>query len=168
MLYHLTNSGYFWPGVWRFDQTLIDAYHSPVPQLAMTQLASTSVLAPELLRSEAAAAATLQVERTIQSEVAPGASGKAQRVGPRPGEKCSLCSSPDHTYRSPDYVCTGPITRACPALLADGKVCGERHAHSGPLKSPCRGGLEQSGRQRPRGGVSGGSGAGPSGVARAP
>ena len=57
MLYHLTNSGYSWPGVWRylllvwegymrpfgwlhkirFDQTLIDAYHSPVPQLAMPQ-----------------------------------------------------------------------------------------------------------------------------------
>eukprot|EP00976_Prorocentrum_cordatum_P072783 1180845-Prorocentrum_minimum.AAC.2 len=189
MLYHLTNSGYSWPGVWRylllvweghmrpfgwlhkirFDQTLIDAYHSPVvPQLAMAQLASTSVLAPELLRSEAAAAATLQVERSIQSEVAPGVSGKAQRVGPRPGEKCSLCSSPEHTYRSPDYVCTGPITPASPALLTDGKVCGERHAHPGPLKSPCRGGLEQSGRQRPRGGIAGGSGAGPSGVARAP
>eukprot|EP00976_Prorocentrum_cordatum_P092782 1189094-Prorocentrum_minimum.AAC.2 len=61
-----------------------------------------------------------------------------------------------------------PITRCCPALLTDSKICGERHAHSGPLKSPCRGGLEQSGRQRPRGGVAGGSGAGPSGVARAP
>eukprot|EP00976_Prorocentrum_cordatum_P031826 647148-Prorocentrum_minimum.AAC.1 len=72
----------------------------------MAQLASTSVLAPELLRSEAAAAATLQVKRAILPEAAPGASGKAQHVGPRPGEKCSLCSSPDHTYRSPDYVCT--------------------------------------------------------------
>eukprot|EP00976_Prorocentrum_cordatum_P001066 21856-Prorocentrum_minimum.AAC.1 len=94
----------------RFDQSLIDAYHSPVPQLAMAQLASTSVLAPELLRSEAAAAAALQVERALPSEATLGASGKAQRVGPRPGEKCSLCSSPDHTYRSPDYTCTGPIT----------------------------------------------------------
>eukprot|EP00959_Pyramimonas_sp_CCMP1952_P234016 4890239-Pyramimonas_sp.AAC.2 len=79
MLYHLPNSGYSWPGFWRylllvweghmrpfgwlhkirFDQSLIDAYHSPVPHLAMAQLASTSVLATELLRYEAAAAAAL-------------------------------------------------------------------------------------------------------------
>ena len=72
----------------RFDQTLIDAYHSPVPQLAMAQLASTSVLAPELLRSKAAAAAALQVERAIPPEATSGVSGKAQRAGPRPGEKC--------------------------------------------------------------------------------
>eukprot|EP00959_Pyramimonas_sp_CCMP1952_P252844 5282088-Pyramimonas_sp.AAC.1 len=71
----------------RFDQSLIDAYHTPVPQLAMAQLASTSVLAPELLRSEAAAAAALQMERALAAEVAPGATGKSQRVGPRPGEK---------------------------------------------------------------------------------
>eukprot|EP00959_Pyramimonas_sp_CCMP1952_P236319 4938604-Pyramimonas_sp.AAC.1 len=77
----------------------------------MAQLASTWNLAPELLRSEAAAATALQVERALPAEATPGgATGKAQRVGPRPGEKCSLCSSPDHTYRSPDYACTGPIT----------------------------------------------------------
>ena len=188
MLYHLTNSGYSWPGVWRylllvweghmrpfgwlhrirFDQSLMDAYRSPVPQLAMAQLASTSVLAPELLRSEAAAAAALQIERVLPAESSSESSAKSQRVGPRPGEKCSLCSSPHHTYRSPDFVCAGPITRSCPALLTDGKVCGERHAHSGPLKSPCRGGLEQAGRQRPRGGDSGNRGAGTSGTARAP
>eukprot|EP00959_Pyramimonas_sp_CCMP1952_P375014 7853394-Pyramimonas_sp.AAC.1 len=97
MLYHLTNSGYSWPGIWRylplvweghmrpfgwlhkirFDQSLIDAYHSPVPQLATAQLASTSVLAPELLRSESAAAAALQVERALPAEATPGATGKA-------------------------------------------------------------------------------------------
>ena len=188
MLYHLTNSGYSWPGVWRylllvweghmrpfgwlhkirFDQSLMDAYRSPVPQLAMAQLASTSVLAPELLRSEAAAAAALQIERALPAESSSESTAKTPRTGPRPGEKCSLCSSSQHTYRSPDFVCVGPITRACPAMLTDGKVCGERHAHSGPLKTPCRGGLEQAGRQRPRGGDAGSRGAGTSGTARAP
>ena len=83
----------------RFDQSLMDAYRSPVPQLAMAQLASTSVLAPELLRSEAAAAAALQIKRALTAESSSESSAKSQRVGPRQGEKCSLCSSHHHTYR---------------------------------------------------------------------
>eukprot|EP00959_Pyramimonas_sp_CCMP1952_P455673 9471919-Pyramimonas_sp.AAC.1 len=81
----------------------MDAYRSPVPQLAMAQLASTSVLAPELLRSEAAAAAALQIERALPAESSSEPTAKTPRTGPRPGEKCSLCSSSQHTYRSPDF-----------------------------------------------------------------
>ena len=160
-LYHLTNSGYSWPGVWRyllliweghmrpygwlhkirFDQNMLDAYRSPIPQLAMANLASTSVLAPELVRSEAAAAAALQIERSQQQEFEAAAPARSARASSRPGEKCSLCSSSaEHTYRAPDYVCSAAIQRACPAMLTDGKRCGERHAHSGPRKTPCRGG----------------------------
>eukprot|EP00959_Pyramimonas_sp_CCMP1952_P221371 4627686-Pyramimonas_sp.AAC.1 len=43
---------------------------------------------PPSWRSEAAAAAALQVERAIPPEATSGVSGKAQRAGPRPGEKC--------------------------------------------------------------------------------
>ena len=184
-LYHLTNSGYSWPGVWRyllliweghmrpygwlhkirFDQNMLDAYRSPIPQLAMANLASTSVLAPELVRSEAAAAAALLVERSQHLEFEAAAPARTTRASSRTGEKCSLCASTEHTYRAPDYACTAAIQRACPAMLTDGKRCGERHAHSGPRKTPCRGGLEQEGRQRLRGGVSGA--AGPSGAAKA-
>ena len=148
----------------RFDQSMLDAYRSPIPQLAMANLASISVLAPELVRSEAAAAAALQIERAQQQELETAAPAWAPRAPSRPGEKCSLCSSAEHTYRAPDYVCTATITRACPAMLTDGKTCGERHAHSGPRKTPCRGGQEQAGWQRPR---DGSSAAGPSGAAKA-
>ena len=151
---------YGWLHKIRFDQNMLDAYRSPIPQLAMANLASTSVLAPELVRSEAAAAAALQIERSQQQELEAAAPARSTRASSRPGEKCSLCSSSaEHTYRAPDYVCSAAIQRACPAMLTDGKRCGERHAHSGPRKTPCRGGLEHEGRQRLRGGGSSAAGA---------
>eukprot|EP00959_Pyramimonas_sp_CCMP1952_P271863 5684332-Pyramimonas_sp.AAC.1 len=72
----------------------------------MANLASTSVLAPELVRSEAAAAAALQIERSHrqQQEFEAAAPARSTRASSRPGEKCSLCSSSaEHTYRAPDY-----------------------------------------------------------------
>eukprot|EP00959_Pyramimonas_sp_CCMP1952_P037725 789913-Pyramimonas_sp.AAC.1 len=66
---------------------MLDAYRSPIPQLAMANLASTSVLAPELERSEAAAAAALQIERSQQQEFQAAAPARSTRASSRPGEK---------------------------------------------------------------------------------
>ena len=161
-LHHLYDSGYSWPGIWRYlllvwegkmrtsgwahdmplDRQLLSAFHLPQnAQLAMAQLASSTVLTAELFRSEAAADAAAAAGGTGATESTPR-SHLPQRAVTKAGEKCALCGSCEHSYRSPDYACSQPITTACPLMLSDAALCGLQHAHSGPRRTACRGGLE--------------------------
>ena len=170
--HYLDASGYTWPAAWRyllllwerrmkgygvrhslpFDRLLVDAYICEVRQIAMQQYASSTIMLPELLRSEAAAAAAAEIASlpaplAYQPPRAPHAA--------TPQDTCALCSATDHIYRAPHYGCTQVIRNPCPLALTDGKVCGLKHAHSGPRRTPCRGGLEPTARGQRRAGSKG-------------
>ena len=70
--------------------------------------------------------------------------GLAKEVAGTLPKSCVLCGSLSHQYTQGSYghLAEHKITVTCPLTLSDGSPCGGLHAFSGPLKSPCRGGLE--------------------------
>ena len=160
-LYLATEVGLEWGVVWRYLALFVDAAYYPVAlevcsqldrrlyeilcagegrEMRLTALAGESVQMLLLDRArELAGAVTAPAQKAVQ---------RASAVASTGGEKgskgaCSLCRSTGHQYKTgnhghPEHVA---ITTECPAILSDDRRCGKKHAFSGPLQTPCRGGL---------------------------
>ena len=83
-------------------------------------------------------------EPIVQAGWSAGSEGKASGRGGNKQER-SLCNSTAHGYGEkhvgPRHSANDRITKLCPAVLVDNKVCDMLHAFSGALKTDCRGGL---------------------------
>ena len=68
------------------------------------------------------------------SPASPAAGGAKGYTG------CVLCSATDHQYSEGhyDHPTSAPITSVCKKKLEDGKICGLKHARTGPLATACR------------------------------
>lgn len=157
----LLQQGYGWELVWRylclfanhtfynvplgvkaeFDRVLVAAYVANPRRQRIAALASAS-FNPVYMQAAQRLMST-PVQAALSASQSGGSNGSRGRGGsPKRGPSingCPLCLSPDHAYsKTKGYGHVGDITVACGRMCTDGRVCGLRHAFTGPLASDCR------------------------------
>jgi len=124
------------------DKRMLNTYASGAWELQVGEVVAGSMMYHHIRRAEEAVQAV--AKRAVPVNHTPSAQPEYSSSKPK-GKSCGLCYSRDHEYRKKAYghPADAPITKTCNVKLADGNLCGLKHAWTGPLASPCRDGLAQ-------------------------
>ena len=131
------------------DRRMWETHRGGSWELQVGELVSGTLMYHHIRRAEEAVLALARAAN-------PHTTGKTESAKPGPKSyavpivrDCRLCGSSEHAYSKGhyDHPADQPITIPCNNRLRDGELCNLLHAFSGPLRTPCRGGL----REMPRG-----------------
>ena len=136
------------------DRRMWETYLGGAWELQVGELVSGTLMYHHIKRAEEAVLALAKsasgFPAASNDSEKPGSS-RAKTNASQSDRRCRLCGSSTHIYGKGRYEhrADQPITIPCRNRLTDGEKCLLMHAFSGPLATPCRGGLEEM----PRGGA---------------